>query len=184
MEDAIEYDENEDQQSTTDYPETTYDGIRVGGVAGREAAAAAASSSSGGSSRNDNLAVGMLLNRTFVNRGSQIGVFRHDAAGLLEYVNNVPVVRDMQKEAFAPSNMMLYDQVSETQTQCTRARGRCAAPLCAHDAPRAHRWSWLLLFSSAPPLGHENAPSQPEQQGSGVRDGSRVRQGDPGVQRR
>jgi len=112
MEDAIEYDENEDQQSTTDYPETTYDGaIRVGGVAGREAAAAAASSSSGGSSRNDNLAVGMLLNRTFVNRGSQIGVFRHDAAGLLEYVNNVPVVRDMQKEAFAPSNMMLYDQV-------------------------------------------------------------------------
>lgn len=126
MEDAIEYDENEDQQSTTDYPETTYDAIRVGGVAGREAAAAAASSSSGGSSRNDNLAVGMLLNRTFVNRGSQIGVFRHDAAGLLEYVNNVPVVRDMQKEAFAPSNMMLYDQVRHT----AQAERQMGAPRC------------------------------------------------------
>lgn len=133
MDDAIEYDENEDQQSTTDYPETTYDGaIRVGGVAGREAAAAAASSSSSGSGgRNDNLAVGMLLNRTFVNRGSQIGVFRHDSAGLLEYVNNVPVVRDMQKEAFAPSNMMLYDQVrhtahTERQMRAPRCMRACA----------------------------------------------------------
>ena len=32
------------------------------------------------------------------------------ASGLLEYVNNVPIVRDMDKQEFAPSNMMLYDQ--------------------------------------------------------------------------
>ena len=86
MTDTIEYEnEQEDNQlSTSNYPDSTFEegassSIRVGGVAGAAAAAAASSSSSSSSSdgRNDNLAVGQLLNRTFVNRGSQIGVFKH-----------------------------------------------------------------------------------------------------------
>lgn len=93
MEDEMKYDEDEERVSTRDYPESTYgdepsssSSIRVGGSAGLAAAAAASSSSSSSDGRNDNLAVGQLLNRTFVNRGNQIGVFKHGDGGLLEYV--------------------------------------------------------------------------------------------------
>lgn len=96
MEDEMNYnDDGENERvSTRDYPESTYgdepknSSIRVGGSAGLAAAAAASSSSSSSSDgRNDNLAVGQLLNRTFVNRGNQIGVFKHGDGGLLEYVS-------------------------------------------------------------------------------------------------
>jgi hypothetical protein len=93
MEDG-DYDEEAERSgrlSTRDLPESTYEGqrgIRVGGVAGAQAAAAASASAAAAaadSGRNDNLAVGQLLNRTFVNRGSQLGVFKHGEDGLLEY---------------------------------------------------------------------------------------------------
>lgn len=120
MEDAMQYDEEDGAkaQSTRNMPVSTYESdddapassIRVGGAAASAAAAASSGGLSSGGDHNDNLAVGQLLNRTFVNRGTQIGVFKHGNAGALEYVNNVPIVRDMNKEAFAPSEMMLYDQ--------------------------------------------------------------------------
>ncbi len=148
MEDAMQYEENDEKrgaQSTREYPESTYgdeeddeqgassSNIRVGG-----SAAAAASSSSaagaGGGDHNDNLAVGQLLNRTFVNRGTQIGVFKHGNSGDLEYVNNVPIVRDLNKEAFAPSEMM----VGTTNDR------HCTAPADAR-CPLSRRF--LICFS-------------------------------------
>lgn len=102
--------EEEDQLNMNDFPASS--NIRVGGQAARdqEAEVAAASSAVGSGAQNDNLAVGMRLNRTFVNRGSQIGVFKHDDQGSLQYLNNVPVVKDMSGQAFAPSKMLLHDE--------------------------------------------------------------------------
>jgi hypothetical protein len=126
MEDAIQYQEDDQRaaQSTRNMPASTFESdddeaasaprsnIRVGGAAGAVAAAASSGGAAGGSGgdHNDNLAVGQLLNRTFVNRGTQIGVFKHGNSGLLEYVNNVPIVRDLEKQAFAPSEMMVRQQ--------------------------------------------------------------------------
>jgi len=127
MEDAMQYDEHDEKQgaqSTRQYPESTFGdqedeeeaevqgrkSIRVGGSAAAAAASADGGAAGAGGVHNDNLAVGQLLNRTFVNRGTQIGVFKHGASGNLEYVNNVPIVKDLNKQAFAPSEMMLYDQ--------------------------------------------------------------------------
>jgi hypothetical protein len=104
--DEYDYGESDDALAMSDFPEST--NIRLGGDAGRAEAAAAASSGSG--PQNDNLAVGMRLNRTFVNRGSQIGVFKHDESGALRYLNNVPVVKDLSGAAFAPSKMMLHEE--------------------------------------------------------------------------
>jgi hypothetical protein len=60
--------------------------------------------------RNDNLAVGTLNNRTFVNRGQQLGVFKHDEHGLLSYIHKVPVIKDMEGVGFTPRSMLLHDQ--------------------------------------------------------------------------
>jgi len=73
----------------------------------------AASSSSSSAARkghidNDLLAVGQKLNRTFVNRGSQLGVFKHDIDGNLQYLNQVPVVKDLSGSALDPHHMQLY----------------------------------------------------------------------------
>lgn len=106
-----EYDYVEEGQADalamTEFPEST--NIRVGGDAGRAQAAAEAAAVAS-DARNDNLAVGMSLNRTFVNRGSQIGVFKHDDYGTLQYLNNVPIVKDLNGDAFAPSKMMLHEE--------------------------------------------------------------------------
>lgn len=109
--DADEWDlaDEEDHLPTDNL--TAESSIRMGGDAGRAAAAeAAAAASSSSGPRNDNLAVGMALNRTFVNRGAQIGVFKHDAHGALQYLNNIPLVKDMSGHAFAPSKMMLHQE--------------------------------------------------------------------------
>jgi len=102
----MEYKKESSHLNMDDFPESS--NIRVGGSAAKGSAPASSSSSSG--ERNDQLAVGMLLNRTFVNRGSQIGVFKHDRDGNLAYLNNVPVVRDMSGQAFSPTKMMLTEQ--------------------------------------------------------------------------
>lgn len=110
MEDEYDYDEKEeDRLSMSEFPASS--SIRVGGDADQDdVAASMPSDASSSSATNNNLAVGMRLNRTFVNRGSQIGVFKHDESGSLQYLNNVPVVKDMSGAAFAPSKMMLHDE--------------------------------------------------------------------------
>jgi len=62
------------------------------------------------SEKNDNLAVGTLRNRTFVNRGQQLGIFKHDEYGTLSYVDNVPIIKDMDGVGFTPRSMLLHDQ--------------------------------------------------------------------------
>lgn len=110
--DELDYDQvDEPSLSMDEFPEST--NIRQGGqheVHESALAPASSSSSSSSSAHNDNLAVGMRLNRTFVNRGSQIGVFKHDDSGSLRYLNNVPIVKDLSGQSFAPSKMMLHDE--------------------------------------------------------------------------
>jgi hypothetical protein len=63
--------------------------------------------------RNSNLAVGMSLNRTFVLRGSKIGVFKHDADDQLEFVNKIPTIQTLDGEAFQPERALLHERDSK-----------------------------------------------------------------------
>jgi hypothetical protein len=67
------------------------------------------------SSHNKMLEVGNFTekNRTMVVRGSQIGVFKHGADNRLKYVTKIPVIRDLNKEIFSPSKVMLHEQDSK-----------------------------------------------------------------------
>jgi hypothetical protein len=58
---------------------------------------------------NDNLAVGMALNRTFVGRGALLGVFKHDDDGNLQYLNRT-AVSDRAGQQFTPSKLLLAEQ--------------------------------------------------------------------------
>lgn len=109
-EEPLEYEEEDEQKglSMDNFPESS--NIRQGGAAAASSSSSSALGPRHSSVQNDNLAVGMRLNRTFVNRGSQIGVFKHDDYGTLQYLNNVPIVKDMQGEAFVPSKMLLHDE--------------------------------------------------------------------------
>jgi hypothetical protein len=163
MEDAIQYQEDDQRaaQSTRNMPASTYESddeaasaprsnIRVGGAAGAAAAAASSGGSAAGGSggdHNDNLAVGQLLNRTFVNRGTQIGVFKHGNSGLLEYVNNVPIVRDLEKQAFAPSEMMVRQQRRQRAQSFDTLRSSAAHADLLHSVCVPLRF-WPCLLSA------------------------------------
>ncbi len=45
--------------------------------------------------------------------GSQIGVFKHDDDDQLEYVNKIPVVKDLAGEIFSPAKAMLHQRDSK-----------------------------------------------------------------------
>lgn len=58
--------------------------------------------------KNQNLAVGMAVNRTFVTRGDTLGVFRNDDDGNLEYVNKINELKTLSGGILtSPSKMML-----------------------------------------------------------------------------
>src|SRR4051812_46298299 len=50
----------------------------------------------------------MQVNRTFVGRGSQLGVFKHDEDGQLQYLTRIAAVKTNHGEVFEPSKMMLH----------------------------------------------------------------------------
>jgi hypothetical protein len=65
------------------------------------------------SAQNKTLATAQYHNRVFVSRGSQIGIFKCKKSGNLEYINNVPAVKVLKKNAFTPAQMLLHDKESK-----------------------------------------------------------------------
>jgi len=63
-----------------------------------------------GQEKNDDLSVGMASNRTFVIRGSKIGVFRHNRDDELEYMTKIPAITDLHGKSFTPARSMLHEQ--------------------------------------------------------------------------
>jgi VID27 C-terminal WD40-like domain/VID27 PH-like domain len=57
--------------------------------------------------KNSSLNVGMLNNRTFVVRGSNIGVFHHDSQDNMGYLDNIPVVT-AQNTMLSPAKTLLH----------------------------------------------------------------------------
>ena len=47
----------------------------------------------------------MSLNRTYVTRGSKIGVFKHTDDGELDFVTKIGKVKDMEGELFSPEKV-------------------------------------------------------------------------------
>ncbi len=112
--DDEEDDPEDDKDETVDSPPPkTKTPVRAGGPAKRSTSEAAFTKTPTGPERNSNLAVGMALNRTFVMRGSKIGVFKHDSDDQLEYVNKIPVVKDLAGEIFSPAKAMLHQRDSK-----------------------------------------------------------------------
>lgn len=60
--------------------------------------------------RNTNLAVGYKHDRSFVSRGSSIGVFKHTNDDRLEFQTNIKNVSSLQGKTFTPSKMMLHEE--------------------------------------------------------------------------
>jgi len=63
-----------------------------------------------GQEKNDDLSVGMASNRTFVIRGSKIGVFRHNHDDELEYMTKIPAITDLRGKSFTPARSMLHER--------------------------------------------------------------------------
>lgn len=63
-----------------------------------------------GGEGNSNLNVGTALNRTFVLRGSKVGVFKHNDEDQLEYINKIPTIKTLDGEEFQPHRTMLHNQ--------------------------------------------------------------------------
>jgi VID27 C-terminal WD40-like domain/VID27 N-terminal region/VID27 PH-like domain len=59
---------------------------------------------------NSQLAVGTSNDRSYVIRGSKIGVFKHDPNGHLEFSTNISQVRDQKGKLFSPKKVMLHLQ--------------------------------------------------------------------------
>jgi len=60
--------------------------------------------------KNVDMEVGIALNRTYVNRGAELDVFRHDADDRLESVATLPPVRDLSGEYVSPTKTMLHEK--------------------------------------------------------------------------
>lgn len=58
--------------------------------------------------KNEQLAVGMAVNRTFVSRGNMLGIFKHDEHGDLQYVNQLDHLK-YKDQLLSPNKMMLTD---------------------------------------------------------------------------
>ncbi|KAI0243816.1 Vacuolar import and degradation protein 27 [Massospora cicadina] len=61
---------------------------------------------------NSQLAVGYKNNRSFVVRGSRIGVFKHAARDQIEFASTIDKVSDLSGKKFNPSKVMLHNQDS------------------------------------------------------------------------
>ena len=58
---------------------------------------------------NDKLAVGIAVPRAFVGRGDMIGVFKHDAAGKLDFVTSIGDLKSKKGETLKPTQMLLHE---------------------------------------------------------------------------
>lgn len=111
-------DDDDDERARMDWAQEDTDddadgwGRHRGGssVANSAPAFAADSSAAAAGERNAHMAVGMANNRTFVMRGSQVGVFKHDDDERLEYVGRIPEVRTRAGELFTPSKVQLHER--------------------------------------------------------------------------
>ena len=65
------------------------------------------------SGANDKLAVGILNARAFVGRGDAIGVFKHDAAGKLDFMTSIGDIKGAAGHTLKPTQMMLHDNDSK-----------------------------------------------------------------------
>ncbi|KAJ9058937.1 Vacuolar import and degradation protein 27, variant 2 [Entomophthora muscae] len=65
-----------------------------------------------GKDTNSQLAVGYKNNRSYVVRGSRIGVFKHAARDQIEFASSINKVSDLSGKTFNPSKVMLHDQDS------------------------------------------------------------------------
>lgn len=59
---------------------------------------------------NSQLAVGYKHDRSFVVRGSNIGVFKHTADNRLQFATNINKVQDSKGKLFSPSKVMLHQE--------------------------------------------------------------------------
>ncbi len=106
FDDSSDSEDSESQESfdekSDEKPRAKLVRSKAGGSARRPAAAPIEA--------NDNLAVGITkLNRTYVGRGAQLGVFRHDDDGQLEYLTHIPCVKSLDGSSISSSQMMLHE---------------------------------------------------------------------------
>lgn len=66
------------------------------------------SSTRKGKEQNSLLVTAMNLNRSFVSRGSQLGVLGYDDDGELEHLNRIPKVKDASGQVFTPAKLQLH----------------------------------------------------------------------------
>ena len=64
------------------------------------------------SAKNSQLAVGYKHDRSFVVRGSKIGVFRHGEENTLKHSSTINAIKDMDGTIFSPRKIMLHEQDS------------------------------------------------------------------------
>ncbi|KAJ3130042.1 hypothetical protein HK098_006754 [Nowakowskiella sp. JEL0407] len=66
----------------------------------------------GATTKNSQLTIGFKNDRSFVSRGSRIGVFKHTNDDELEHVATINNVSTLNNKIFTPKKMMLHDQDS------------------------------------------------------------------------
>ncbi len=76
--------------------------------AGGAGAKPLASSTRKGKDQNSLLVTAMNLNRSFISRGSQLGVLGCDEEGQLEALNRIPAVKDKLGNTFTPAKLQLH----------------------------------------------------------------------------